>query len=74
MAYKYTYPVVDLALRNFLMFVLMAVVTVVAAIAITFGVDVTASGLLSDDQVSSVFGAIDVGEFEDYFTSLSNQP
>lgn len=70
MAYKYTYPVLDRALRNFLVFVfvLMAVVTVVAAIAITFGVDVTASGLLSDAQVSSVFGAIDVGEFENHFT------
>ena len=51
MAYKYTYPVVDRALRNFLVFVfvLMAVVVVAMAIQITYGVDVT-SGLLSEVQ------------------------
>lgn len=45
--HKYTYPVVDLALRNFLMFVfvLMAIVAVAMAIQITFGVDVMAGSL-----------------------------
>lgn len=61
MAYKYTYPVVDRALRNFLVFVLvlMTVVAVAAAIQITFGVDVTAGGLLSDAPVMGFSKEID---------------
>ena len=45
MAYKYTYPIVDRALRNFLVFVLMllTVVTVTVGIAIAFGVMEVAS-------------------------------
>lgn len=40
MAYKYTYPVVDQALRNFLVFVLMllTVITIAVGMGIAFGV------------------------------------
>lgn len=41
MSYKYTYPVVNRALRNFLVFVLvlLAVVTIAAAIGTVSGID-----------------------------------
>lgn len=61
MEYKYTYPVIDRSLRNFLifMFVLMAVVAVTMAIQIIYGVGT--SGLLSEAQP---MGFIDPGEYE----------
>lgn len=51
MAHKYTYPVVDRALRNFLMFVLVliAVVAVATAVGTSFDIIDLPMGYIYDD-------------------------
>lgn len=60
MAYRYTYAVVDPALRNFLLFVLVLLVTVsaVAAVGTTLGVfELTPIDLLDRAQTMTLFGS-----------------
>ena len=55
MAHKYTYPVVDRALRNFLMFVLVliAVVAVATAVGTSFDIIDLPMGYIDDDDFVS---------------------